>query len=90
MKIYWKSVSEIEMERWVEDLWVKDLVKEVIRLRRFHQEDGRWTDELNAEIRKLRGQVKSLIVATQMKDDVIRELNEKLDKLKEKYGDLDF
>lgn len=55
MKIYWKSVSEIEMERWAEDLWVKDLVKEVIRLRRFHQEDGRWTDELNAEIRKLRG-----------------------------------
>ena len=47
-------------------------------------------DELKMSNARLRRDVSSLMVATQMKDEVIRELNEKLDRLKEKYGDLDF
>ena len=76
MEIYWKSVSDIAIEKWANDAWVWDLLRERDRLR---EKLGGVYEELG-----------KMIVATQMKDAVIRELNEKLDKLKEKYGDLDF
>ena len=76
MGIYGKSVNDVIIEDWARDMWVAELLKEINSLRER-------LEDVYEELGKM-------VIATQMKDALIRELNEKLDKLKEKYGDLDF